>query len=148
MKAGFGYQIGRRHAAETDPEMHVCQDLAAAYTDDEISVIAVADGKAGKNLPAVCPVAQLNFFQRPVEEHPVLPCHGPAAQRMDADLVLPFHAAGTTVHLGRIAGDIRFFRQQQCRTAGGVFFPVEKLLVQTTGRVSAAERMACCSSSE
>ena len=48
MKAGFGYVIGRRHAAETDPEMHICQDLAAAYTDDEISVIAVADGKAGR----------------------------------------------------------------------------------------------------
>ena len=57
MKAGFGYQIGRRHAAETDPDMHVCQDLAAAYTDDEISVIAVADGKAGRNLPAAAVAA-------------------------------------------------------------------------------------------
>ena len=72
MKAGFGYQIGRRHAAETDPEMHVCQDLAAAYTDDEISVIAVADGKAGRNMPAAAvAAAQVNvdtmiaFFRDP-----------------------------------------------------------------------------------
>ena len=72
MKAGFGYVIGRRHAAETDPEMHICQDLAAAYTDDEISVIAVADGKAGRNLPAAAvAAAQVNvetmiaFFRDP-----------------------------------------------------------------------------------
>lgn len=57
MKAGFGYQIGRRHSAETDPDMRICQDLAEAYTDDEIAIIAVADGKAGRNLPAAAVAA-------------------------------------------------------------------------------------------
>ena len=72
MKVGFGYQIGKRHAAETDPEMHICQDLAAVYSDEEISVIAVADGKAGRNMPAAAvAAAQVNvdtmiaFFRDP-----------------------------------------------------------------------------------
>ena len=72
MKAGFGYTIGRRHAAETDADLRICQDLAASYTDDEISIIAVADGKAGRNMPAAAvTAAQVNidtmiaFFRDP-----------------------------------------------------------------------------------
>lgn len=72
MKTGFGYVIGRRHAAETEPEMRICQDVAATYSDDEISIIAVADGKAGRNLPAAAvAAAQVNvdtmiaFFRDP-----------------------------------------------------------------------------------
>lgn len=62
MKAGFGYTIGRRHAAEQDPELCICQDLAASYSDEELTIIAVADGKAGKNAPAAAAAAaQINI---------------------------------------------------------------------------------------
>jgi len=72
MKTGFGYVIGRRHAAEPDPELQICQDLAETYTDEEVSIIAVADGKAGKNSPeAAVAAARINvdtiiaFFRDP-----------------------------------------------------------------------------------
>ena len=57
MKTGFGYVIGRRHAAETDPDLRLCQDLAECYSDEDVSIIAVADGKAGRNTPAAAAAA-------------------------------------------------------------------------------------------
>lgn len=51
MKTGSGYVIGRRHAAEPDEEMRLCQDFSATYQDDDVTIIAVADGKAGRNTP-------------------------------------------------------------------------------------------------
>ncbi len=72
MKTGFGYVIGRRHAAEPDPELQICQDLAETYTDEEVSIIVVADGKAGRNTPeAAAAAARINvdtiiaFFRDP-----------------------------------------------------------------------------------
>lgn len=72
MKAGYGYTIGRRHAAEQDPELCLCQDVAASYSDEDLTIIAVADGKAGKNAPAAAvAAAQVNidtiiaFFRDP-----------------------------------------------------------------------------------
>lgn len=76
MKAGFGSIIGRRHAAEPEEAMRVCQDVADSYIDDEVSIIAVADGKAGKNLPAAAVAAArvnidtiIAFFRDPATWH-------------------------------------------------------------------------------
>ncbi|MCR5717896.1 MAG: protein phosphatase 2C domain-containing protein, partial [Oscillospiraceae bacterium] len=76
MNTGYGYTIGRRHATETDEVMRVCQDVADSYEDDKIAIIAVADGKAGKNLPAAAVAAAranidaiFSFFRDPATWH-------------------------------------------------------------------------------
>ena len=76
MKAGFGYIIGRSHAEEPDEAMRICQDVADSYVDDDIAIIAVADGKAGKNLPGAAVSAArasidtlIAFFRDPATWH-------------------------------------------------------------------------------
>lgn len=62
MKTGFGYVIGRRHAAEPTEDLRLCQDLADTYQDDDVTIIAVADGKAGRNAPqAAVAAARVNI---------------------------------------------------------------------------------------
>ena len=72
MKTGFAYTIGRRHAAEQDPDMRLCQDLAGSYSDENVTVIAVADGKAGRYMPQAAVAAAraniaaiIDFFREP-----------------------------------------------------------------------------------
>ena len=72
MKSGFAYTIGRRHAAEQDPDLRICQDYADSYSDENVTIIAVADGKSGKNSPqAAVTAARANvdaviaFFRDP-----------------------------------------------------------------------------------
>lgn len=72
MKTGFAYTIGRRHAAEQDPDLRLCQDLAGSYSDENVTIIAVADGKAGRYMPQAAVAAAraniaaiIDFFREP-----------------------------------------------------------------------------------
>ena len=72
MKTGFAYTIGRRHAAEQDPDLRLCQDLAGSYSDETVTIIAVADGKAGRYMPQAAVAAAranistiIDFFRDP-----------------------------------------------------------------------------------